>query len=152
MPFQSLVAASASRIAGLSQPTFSMIDFKHIDRVVIRHCEIVRRNLVFVLNALRPIHDLSIRRGLRDHAADGVGAVSLCRRQIIERGLRDDAGVADRGQLDAEIAHLLDDQRDVGGAAEQDQAVGVLVLDLEQLRAHVLVGRRIGSDRHRRTP
>ena len=27
MPFQLLVAANASRIAGLSQPTFSMIDF-----------------------------------------------------------------------------------------------------------------------------
>ncbi len=64
--------------------------------------------------------------------------------------MRDQTGIADGGQLDAKIAHLLDDEGDVGGAAEQDQAVGAFVLDLEQLRAHVLVGWCVGCHRHRR--
>src|ERR1700730_13675997 len=135
------VLGGGQRIADRRFVAADLLDdrFYHVDSVVIRHREIVGWNFIFILDALGPIQDFCIRRYLRNHAADRIAAVGLGGRQVVERGLRDKAGIADGGQFDTEIAYLLDDEGDVGGAAEQDQAVGTLVLDLEQLRAHVLV-------------
>src|SRR5229473_8510102 len=81
------VLGGGQRIADRSFVAAYLLDdrLQQVDGVVIRNRKVVGRHFVFVLDALRPVHDLCIRRGLRNHAADGVAAVGLCGRQIVQR-------------------------------------------------------------------
>ena len=82
-------------------------------------------------------------------AAAAVPIAREARRRKAGKAARDWEPPTLADELSDEISLALDDlrsERDIRRPAEQDQAVGALVLDLEQLGAHVFVRWRVRGD------